>query len=129
MCLDTTWIEPKVAEKDISCWIVVEKDRSRWLSFYQGVRITNKMRAHLETCRTHVGEGLHSFAKYADACCFKREYLKIYNTAQVTILKCVIPKGALYYQGTFDSVWNNCIPVPSYASNRRNLVKPIESIQ
>ena len=62
--------------------------------------------ALLRELDTAIEIGLHSFANYEDA----------KNNGSGVVVKCIIPKGAEYYEGTFDRS-------KSYASNRLKYVE------
>lgn len=123
MCLRTKWDSPKKASKDIPCWIVVDVANNCYFSYYLGAIIEDKMTSYLD--RIHlprVMEGLHSFAMLKDAILFKKH--STVTLESVKILKCIIPKGSLYYKGTFTSL--EFYSAVSYASTKRNLFKPIK---
>ena len=129
MCLETKWKNPKIAEKDIKCWIVAHVKQEGFISLYRRVAIENEMLSLLDDMNiedkyllTHTVQiGLHSFAKYSDAC----KYRKNLRREKLKVMPCIIPKGARYYEGEFESLWCEKPHTKSYASNMRNLVKPI----
>lgn len=105
MCLETNQTIPNVATKDIIVYKMLEKDDSscKFRSFHKLVPIklgeTYYSNFTFDSER-NVLMGLHSYAK-------KKETIRDIKASLVSsgyiglIVKCVIPKGSLYYTGTF----------------------------
>lgn len=118
MCLDIKFDAREcIATKDITCYKLVETTgwgRSPYKTFYMSKRIKLGVmyRSSIEIKRRpfniEIHRALHSFRTKTDL--FDR-YPKSTRFRNVHVMKCIIPKGAKYYMGTF----NGC---RAYASNR-----------
>ena len=137
MCLITTKNIPEIAQEDIICYkfYVLHKvkddinlpsyDKDGYLSPYQGMpapainEVTNTLldRAYLSkyTAVYMVGRGFHSF-KYLDDLINELDF---WQSSDIEIFKCIIPKGTKYYEGTFDGR-------PSYCSESIILKETID---
>lgn len=101
--------EPKIAKKNITCYKLFRQvgmlsnppylESPYQNSVYEiGKKKTSKLICYMVSCGQAVSIGLHSFNNYQSA---------IDNTSgwvmsKIIIVKCIIPKGAKYYTGTFD---------------------------
>ena len=125
MCLFINHLEPKIADKDIVCYKLVKRTKikgiykSNFLKFEYIIRqlYTNyfdikyvdmliKRRYNLSA----IEEGMfHSYANYLSA---------ITILPNCVTLKCIIPKGAYYFEGYFGNY-------PSYASSQIKILEEI----
>ena len=108
MCLWTKNAVKKIADKDIVCYKVICKVGNDYLTIYQrtpielGKTYTDNELIHMGKGNDvyYIGQGVyHTFKKYKDAVVFLREHFLFTNRV---IVRCVIPKGTEYYEGTFD---------------------------
>ena len=133
MCLFTYFLKPKIADKDIICYklVVRTKIKGVYKSSFQGfeyiirqlytnnldIRFVDKIIKNLDTTRSGlclyiIEEGMfHSYASYL--------YPVILSPLPCgALLKCIIPKGAYYFEGYFDDS-------PSYASSQIKILEEI----
>ena len=129
MCLVTIQLEPKIADKDIICYKLVKRTKIKGIykSSFQGfeyiirqlyinnldIRFANKsIKRYFYKCFYIIEEGMfHSYASYL--------YPVILSPLPYcALLKCIIPKGAYYYEGYFDNA-------PSYASSQIKILEEI----
>ena len=133
MCLVINQLEPKIADKDIVCYklVVRTKIKGIYKSSFQGfeyiirqlytnnldIRFVDKIIKNLDTTRSGlclyiIEEGMfHSYASYL--------YPVILSPLPCgALLKCIIPKGAYYFEGYFDES-------PSYASSQIKILEEI----
>ena len=133
MCLVINHLEPKIADKDIVCYklVVRTKIKGIYKSSFQGfeyiirqlytnnldIRFVDKIIKNLDTTRSGlclyiIEEGMfHSYASYL----YPVILSPLPNGA---LLKCIIPKGAYYFEGYFDDS-------PSYASSQIKILEEI----
>ena len=133
MCLDINHLKPKIADKDIVCYKLVKRTKIKGIykSNFQrfeyvirqlytnnlDIRFADKVIKNLCPSYPHLGisaveEGMfHSYASYL--CPVILSPLPHY-----ALLKCIIPKGAYYYEGYFDYS-------PSYASSQIKILEEI----
>ena len=133
MCLRIRNIEPKRADKDIICYKMVERTKIKGIykSSFQGfeyiirqlytnnldIRFADKVIKNLCPSHPHLGiyaveEGMfHSYENHL--------YPVILSPLpNCALLKCIIPKGAYYFKGFFESF-------PSYASSQIKILEEI----
>ena len=133
MCLVINHLEPKIAAKDIVCYKLVERTKIKGIykSSFQGfeyiirqlytnnldIRFVDKIIKNLDTTRSGlclyiIEEGMfHSYVSYL----YPVILSPLPNGA---LLKCIIPKGAYYFKGFFESF-------PSYASSQIKILEEI----
>ena len=133
MCLVTTQLEPKIADKDIVCYKLVKRTKIKGIykSNFQrfeyvirrlytnnlDIRFANKVIHNLYLSYPHYGvyvieeDMFHSYASNL--------YPIILSPLPwYALLKCIIPKGAYYFEGEFDEA-------PSYASSQIKILEEI----
>ena len=110
MCLDINHLKPKIADKDIICYKIVERTKIKGIYISSGmgfeyiirqlytnnldikyVNFIIKRRYNMFTIEKNM---FHSFSKYLPT-------MSTLSTNYVA-LKCIIPKGAYYFEGYFD---------------------------
>ena len=124
-------IEPKIADKDIICYKLVERTKikgvykSSFIGFEYIIRqlYTNNIKIEfsyflikhtsiIDSPITYIEEGMfHSYA----SCLYP---VTLSPLPWCALLKCIIPKGAYYYEGYFDNY-------PSYASSQIKILEEI----
>ena len=132
MCLRIQNIEPKIADKDIVCYKLVKRTKIKGIykSSFQGfeyiirklytnninIRFVNEI---VKTwCLTYphlmynIDEGM--FHSYESRLC----PVILSPLPSCALLKCIIPKGAYYFEGYFDDS-------PSYASSQIKILEEI----
>ena len=133
MCLVTTQLEPKIANKDIICYKLVKRTKIKGIyksSFQRfeyiirqlytnnlDIKFVDKIIKNLDTTRSGlclyiIEEGMfHSYASYL--------YPVILSPLpHGALLKCIIPKGAYYYKGNYGGL-------TSYASSQIKILEEI----
>ena len=128
MCLFTYLSNPKIADKDIVCYKLVKRTKIKgvYKSSFQGFEYiirqlyTNNIK--IEFSYKFIKDGVlfgyfieegmfHSYASYL--------YPVILSPLpNCALLKCIIPKGAYYFEGYFDES-------PSYASSQIKILEEI----
>ena len=129
MCLILTQLKPKIADKDIVCYKMVERTKIKGVyksSFQEfeyiirqlytnnlDIRFANKsMKWYFYKSFYKIEEGMfHSYVSPL----YPLEVNAIPNR---TMLKCIIPKGAYYYEGHFHHF-------TSYASSQIKILEEI----
>ena len=129
MCLVTTQLEPKIADKDIVCYKLVRRTKIKgvYKSNYQGfeyvirqlytnnlgIRFVNKnMKRYFYTGFYRIEEGMfHSYVSHLYPAILR-------PLPNHTLLKCIIPKGAYYFKGYYGNY-------PSYASSQIKILEEI----
>ena len=125
MCLFINYLEPKIADKDIVCYKIVERTKikgiykSKYQEFEYVIRqlYTNyfdikyiDMLIKRRYSRFAIEEGMfHSYTNYL---------LAITILPNLVVLKCIIPKGAYYFEGYFGNY-------SSYASSQIKILEEI----
>ena len=133
MCLFLNHLIPKIADKDIVCYKLVKRTKIKGIykSSFQGfeyiirrlytnninIRFVNKI---VKTwCLTYpylmysIDEGM--FHSYESRLC----PVILSPLPSCALLKCIIPKGAYYFEGYFDDS-------PSYASSQIKILEEIK---
>ena len=126
MCLSINHLEPKIADKDIVCYKLVERTKikgiykSHLLEFEYIIRrlYTNyfdikyaDMLIKRRYSRFAIEEGMfHSYSS--------RIYPILDSLPNCALLKCIIPKGAYYFKGYYGNY-------PSYASSQIKILEEI----
>ena len=133
MCLDINHLKPKIADKDIVCYKLVKRTKIKGIykSNFQrfeyvirqlytnnlNIRFADKVIKNLCPSYPHLGiyaieEGMfHSYENHL--------YPVILSPLpNCALLKCIIPKGAYYFEGYFDES-------PSYASSQIKILEEI----
>ena len=133
MCLVTTQLEPKIADKDIVCYKLVKRTKIKGIykSNFQrfeyvirqlytnnlDIRFADKVIKNLCPSYPYLGtyaveKGMfHSYVNYLYPAILR-------PLPNHTLLKCIIPKGAYYFKGYFDDS-------PSYASSQIKILEEI----
>ena len=129
MCLLTINPIPKIADKDIVCYklVVRTKIKGIYKSYFQGfeyiirqlytnnldIRFANKsMKRYFYTGFYKIEEGMfHSYVSHLYPAILR-------PLPNHTLLKCIIPKGAYYFKGFFESF-------PSYASSQNKILEEV----
>ena len=128
MCLFTYFLKPKIADKDIVCYKLVKRTKikgiykSNFQRFEYIIRqlYTNNIKIEFsyklikpETIFGYfIEEGMfHSYASNL--------YPILSPLPWCALLKCIIPKGAYYFEGYFDNS-------PSYASSQIKILEEIK---
>ena len=128
MCLFINNLEPKIADKDIVCYKLVKRTKIKgvYKSSFQkfeyvirqlytnnlDIRFANKsIKRSFYKCFYIIEEGMfHSYVSHL--------YPILSPLPHCALLKCIIPKGAYYFEGDFaDS--------PSYASSQIKILEEI----
>lgn len=111
MCLSISNFSRKhVADEDIVVYkhLLLNKNDNTYLTTYMKYEVeigsicTSQLIASRNGCDREVNVGLHSFADYFN--CVGDAEDEMYGLSEefdMVIVKCVIPKGAEYYQGVF----------------------------
>ena len=133
MCLHLNHLEPKIADKDIVCYKLVKRTKIKGIykSNFQrfeyvirrlytnnlDIRFADKVIKNLCPSYPHLGiyaveeDMFHSYENHL--------YPVILSPLpNCALLKCVIPKGAYYFEGYFDDA-------PSYASSQIKILEEI----
>ena len=132
MCLHLNHLEPKIADKDIVCYKFVEKTKIKgvYKSCFQefeyvirqsytnnlDIKFVDRIIKNLCPSYPHYGiyaieEGMfHSYVSNLNPI--------LSPLPNHALLKCIIPKGAYYFEGYFD----DC---PSYASSQIKILEEI----
>ena len=133
MCLDINHLKPKIADKDIVCYKLVKRTKIKGIykSNFQrfeyvirqlytnnlDIRFADKVIKNLCPSHPHLNiyaieEGMfHSYASNL--------YPVILSPLpNCALLKCIIPKGAYYFEGIFEDA-------PSYASSQIKILEEI----
>jgi len=112
MCLKTTLTEPKIAEKDITCYKVIRKDMTslyhddfKWefgKMYHSLIEAVNDSQDR----NKEIHQAFHSYETLED---LKKAYFSA--TVPCLTVKCTIPKGSTVYSGSHDNL-------KGYASNQ-----------
>ena len=110
MCLITTKDIPEIAQEDIVCYKLYKLRDNKLLSPYREVvapninEVTNTVLGKARfpyyldnSVKYLVNKGFHSF-KYIDDLIKELHFWQSYD---IKIFKCIIPKGTKYYEGKF----------------------------
>ena len=129
MCLVTKQLEPKIADKDIVCYKLVKRTKTKgvYKSIFQefeyvirqlytnnlDIRFANKsMKWYFYKSFYKIEEGMfHSYVSHLYPAILR-------PLPNHTLLKCIIPKGAYYFKGYYGNY-------PSYASSQIKILEEI----
>ena len=129
MCLFINHLEPKIADKDIICYKLVKRTKTKGVyksSFQEFEYIIRQLYTNNLDIKFANKIMKHSFYK----CFYKIEkdmfhsytssiYPMLSPSSYYALLKCIIPKGAYYYEGYF-------YDLPSYASSQIKILEEIK---
>lgn len=115
MCLElkNAYVWPRIALWDIVCFKrVIKTDNFGTLKYYtpyqkEAVEIGSTYKSKIRKDGSLIDVGLHSYVTQKDA---------IANSWGNPIVKCIIPRGSIYYKGRF-------LYEPCYASNKITYVE------
>ena len=133
MCLILEYLEPKVADKDIVCYKLVKRTKSKdvYKSNFQrfeyiisqlytnnlDIKLVDRIIKKLRPSYPYyidaytIDKGMfHSYTNYMP--------FKLFTLPDESILKCIIPKGAYYYKGYFHHF-------TSYASSQIKILEEV----
>ena len=127
MCLVIKQLEPKIADKDIICYKLVKRTEIKGVyksniqrfeyiirQLYTNninIEFTYKLIRYSSFLRYSIEEGMfHSYVSHL--------YPILSPLPNCALLKCIIPKGAYYFEGYFDES-------PSYASSQIKILEEI----
>ena len=128
MCLDINHLKPKIADKDIICYKLVKRTKIKGIYKSNFQRFEYVIR-QLYTSNVDI-EFIDKFIYYRNCVWYSIEegmfhsyesYLSpviLSPLPHCALLKCIIPKGAYYYEGYFDNS-------PSYASSQIKILEEI----
>lgn len=142
MCLKTKSYNPQIAQEDIKCYKVLKYERynKKYFTPFNGILVSDaiingvanfwaKGEKNVLPSRYgkkkfssyNVGGGfIHTYKEYDDK--IKHQY-RSYMWNEYAVFECIIPTGAIYYEGNDDNT-----QVKSYASNCIKFVKRIDII-
>jgi len=125
MCLTKlTTKKAKVAKEDIVCYKVLNKDLTSPYKYFQ-YELGGCTKSDLEINNDlSVQYGLHSFKYKKGANEEVEEWVTETTQRGDTIMQCVIPKGAEYYEGVFEGA-RMYTDKASYASNELIVTKKL----
>ena len=127
MCLFINHLEPKIADKDIVCYKLVKRTKIK------GVYKSNFLKFEYVIRQLYIN---YFDIKYADMLIKKRYSRSVIEESMFhsyasnvysilkplqycILLKCIIPKGAYYFEGYFDNS-------PSYASSQIKILEEVK---
>ena len=130
MCLDINHLKPKIADKDVVCYKLVKRTKIKGVyksSFQEfeyvirqlyinnfDIKFSYFLIKHISMIGSpiiYIEEGMfHSYASNL--------YPILSPLPWCALLKCIIPKGAYYFEGYFDES-------PSYASSQIKILEEI----
>ena len=134
MCLYVTHLEPEIADKDIVCYKLVKRTKIK------GIYKSNFQRFEYVIRQLYTNNLDIRFAdKVIKNLCLSYPHLDIYAVEEgmfhsyenhlypvilsplpnCALLKCIIPKGAYYFEGYFDNS-------PSYASSQIKILEEVK---
>lgn len=109
MCLITKSKDYKIAEEDIVCYKVLDKEFNSLNGLHRYTIGEENPYKDMELWNFNSLEpswyiecGYHSFNNYDDVCTLYRRHIII---TDYMIVKCVIPKGTRYYEGKHTYPW------------------------
>ena len=132
MCLYLNHLEPKIADKDIVCYKLVEKTKIKgvYKSYFQEFEYvirqsyTNNLdikfvdRIIKNLCPSYPHYGIYAIEEGMFHSYTSSMYPILSPSPYYTLLKCIIPKGAYYFEGLFNHF-------PSYASSQIKILEEI----
>ena len=133
MCLIVASSIPKIADKDIVCYKIVRRTKIKGIyksSFQEfeyiirqlytnnfDIKFANRVIRNL--CPSYPRLGIYAIEEGMFHSYVSPLYpLEVITIPNWTMLKCIIPKGAYYYEGEF-------VKTPSYASSRIKILEEI----
>lgn len=103
MCLHTKE-KAEIANKDIVCYKILVKNKANniYTPFMkERIIIKNTYTSFLQNNNGDVSKGLHSMATLCDANALLARIKPYFESHELVMAKCIIPKGSSYYKGTF----------------------------
>ena len=127
MCLVTAQLKPKIADKDIICYKLVKKTKIKGIyksSFQEFEYIIRQL--YTNNIKIEFSYKLIKpetiFGYFIEESMFHSYASNLYPILSplpwCALLKCIIPKGAYYFEGYFDDS-------PSYASSQIKILEEI----
>lgn len=107
MCLilKSSKTKPKIATKDIVCYKGVIETYEGLMTPYQifKVEIGKTYFSEISKYSNEIEVALHSFINYKEIVKWKKTEMHLGGMEnELKLVKCIIPKGATYYVGTFN---------------------------
>ena len=134
MCLYVNHLEPKIADKDIVCYKLVKRTKIKGVyksniqRFEYIIRQLYTNNISIECSNSVIKhfkiQGIKGRDYYIEEGMFHSYVSHLYPAIlrplpNHTLLKCIIPKGAYYFEGYFDES-------PSYASSQIKILEEIK---
>ena len=119
MCLYSKSKTYKIAEKDITCYKVMLIETSSWvlnspyrnMCYFLDVKYQedyfNTDKASVDGETWILFRGFHSYINLSDALSYARNFNSCVTAQNFVVVKCIIPKGARYYEGSSYEVFSD----------------------
>lgn len=145
MCLYKGDNKHKIAQKDIVCYKLFERSKYRCATYYQGCSIyvgipivSSRVVAPEEMDKQSFlsDEVVHAFQsddlneyfieEVKSITRFNNKYASSELTKDVALMKCIIPKGTIYYENIVDGTSGLCNAEPQYGATE---IIPVEVVK